>query len=507
MKDLEDKYAIVDLGSNSVRMIIMQVNSDNSYKMVEQAKEMVRLSEGMGQDKILSEAAIKRTIDALRLFKRLMGVHSIKEAFLVATAAVRNATNQESFLDRVRLEAGLDFTVISGEKEAYYAYLGVINTISISNCIIIDVGGASTEIIWVEGRKLKEAVSLSLGAVTLSEALLEEEGTASNKIRRLEKDIKDQLRGIDWLNKVVGLPIVGLGGTIRTLAKVDKKKCGLSTTNLHNYHLKLSQVMHIYDRVTKVNPKRIRKILGITRERADIIVGGLVPIKCLTELLKANEIIVSGNGLREGVFYDKHFERLKKERVVDDVLAYSINNALKLYEANIEHSKHVTKLALSIFNQTKEIHGLDNSHRDLLETASMLHDIGNYVDYYNHHKHGFYLVLNSRIYGLKNKALLMCAYLVAMHREADFKESWKAYRRLINRDDYDIIKKLSIFLKIAEKLDRSEYGIVKDVVCDIYKEHISIRLIADGGCNLEKAATMHYSKKFKKIFNRELKLV
>ncbi|MBB6218944.1 exopolyphosphatase/guanosine-5'-triphosphate,3'-diphosphate pyrophosphatase [Anaerosolibacter carboniphilus] len=505
---MHNKIAIIDLGSNSIRMIIMKIYEDGSYKMIDQAKEMVRLSEGMGEEMSLKPLAIKRTIYVLKLFKKLIEAHQVDRIFTVATAAVRNASNQKFFLDKVKLETGFDFEVISGETEAYYDYLGVINTIDIADCVIIDIGGASTELVWVENRRYKEAVSLPYGAVVLTEKFLDEDVITQEKLKKLEQFMEKQYGQVKWLKQVIGLPIVGLGGSIRSLAKIDKKKIGFPLESLHNYQMEEREVDYAYQMVTKAGLEERKNIPGVGKERADIIVGGLVPIKTLMGYLKTEKLIVSGNGLREGVFFQNYLKVLNYEdEIIGDVLFHSVENNLRNYEVNKDHCFHVQKLALSIFDQTKEIHGMGEWERKLLAVGSLLHDIGMYVDYYNHHKHGFYLTLNSRLNGLRNRELVMCAFIVAMHRNEEFKGDWKDYNMLIDKNDYDTVKKLSWFARIAEKLDRSESGSVGDVGCYLTQDSLQIMLKTNSTAELEIAAAMKSEKFFEKMFRKKLYIV
>lgn len=504
---MNKKLGIIDLGSNSVRMIIMKVYEDKTYKLVEQAKGMVRLSEKMGEEKTLKPAPIQRTVYTLKLFKKLAEAHKVDEIFCIATGAVRHANNQRAFLERVKRETGFDFDVISGKQEGYYDYLGVINTIDIKDCIIMDVGGASTELVWVENRELKGVISLPYGAVILTEKFLGKAKNHLEQIQLLEKFIYEQLEHIKWLKRVIGLPLVGIGGTIRTLAKINKRKIRFPLESLHNYQMTYEEVVDAYKLVTKAKEKDRKKIPGVQKERADIIAGGLVPVKILMDYLKINKLIVSGNGLREGVFFKNYLKACKfQDDKVRDVLYHRVENIIKKYDINMKHSYQVQKLALSLFDQTKHMHGFGEDERKLLSVSSLLHDIGIYVDYYNHHKHGFYLVLNSRIYGLGNKELLMCAFLVAMHRNTAFKGNWKKYNMLINKEDYEKIKKLSLFLRIAEMLDRSEYGSVKGLMCNLTKDDLRIILKVNNTVDLEIAAAMKSEKEFEKLFHRKLSI-
>jgi len=163
------RIAIIDLGSNSVRMNIMHINKDGSYYLLDQVKQMVRLSQGMGPEKMLRPEPIRRTFETLYLFRKLIEAFNVEEVHGVATAAVRQAVNQKEFLRNLERHAGFRFEVISGEDEAYYDFLGVMNTIDAPDCLVVDIGGASTELVWVEKRSIRGSISLPFGSVTLSE--------------------------------------------------------------------------------------------------------------------------------------------------------------------------------------------------------------------------------------------------------------------------------------------------------------------------------------------------
>ncbi|MDK2799380.1 MAG: exopolyphosphatase / guanosine-5-triphosphate,3-diphosphate pyrophosphatase [Clostridiales bacterium] len=509
---MDQKFAIIDLGSNSIRVIIMKVYQDGSYKMLDQAKEMVRLSEKMGDENTLKPLAIQRTISALKLFKKLIEAHKVDKVITVATAAVRNAANQQFFLDKVKIETGYEFTVISGEDEGYYDYVGVINTIDIDNCVIIDTGGASTEFILVENRRMKNVVSLPYGAVVLTEKFQPKDDNGSDRCKAIqastEEFMQKQLANIPWLEQAKGLPVVGVGGAIRTLAKIDKKKIGFPLESLHNYQLSADEVTAAYDKVANTSAEDRKNIPGVSKDRADIIAAGLVPVKSLMDYLQSDKLVISGNGLREGVFFKAYLKACGyKDEIVENVLIHSIENTLKNYDANITHSYQVQKLALSLFDQLKKLHDFGDDIRKLLYASALLHDIGMYVDYYNHHKHGFYLVLNSRINGLTNKELVMCAFIVGMHENEDFKQNWKEYELLINKSDYEVIKKLSLFVRIAEKLDRNEYGSIEDVVCYITDDSVQMMVKSNNSPDLEIAAAMKNNKTFEKLFDKELYIV
>ncbi|KAB3536064.1 exopolyphosphatase [Alkaliphilus pronyensis] len=501
---MDKKIAIIDLGSNSLRMIIMRLYEDGSYKLMDQVKDMVRLSEGMGNDMLLKPQPMERTLNALKLFKRLIKVHAVKEVYPIATAAIRNASNKLTFLNRVKAETGLQFQIISGEKEAYYGYLGIINTLDIKEGITIDIGGGSTEIGWIENRRLEKSVSIPYGSMSLTEMFLFKDAIEPQAIKSLEDFIKKQLKQVKWLKDTKDLPVIGLGGTARTLAKINKQEIKFPLVSLHNYQMTYKEVLSVYKKVNHGPKADLKEVAGISKNRIDIITAGIVPIKLLMEHIDSQRLIISGSGLREGVFYENYLQETQKGEILEDVLFHSIDNILKNYDMNLKHCHQVKNLAMALFDETQELHGLSHNERKLLEVSALLHDIGMHLDYYNHHKHGFYLTLNVPLNGLRNKEKVMCAFLVAMHRENSFKENWEDFNMLIDKDDYKIIKKLSVFLKIAEKLDRGESSSVEKLSCSINKDSFNLLIKSSIPVALEVSGAMEYQNLFKKIYKKNL---
>jgi len=498
------KIAIIDMGSNSIVLMIIKISENGSYKMIDQAKVMVRLSEGMAKSNQLHESAMNRALDTIKLFKKLMDSHKVNETIAVATAAVRNASNNASFLKMVE-DTGLAFTIISGEQESYYDYLGVINTIDIENCIIVDTGGGSTEIILVKARKVINMISIPYGAVVLTEKFMKNKGDTKANFKKLEEFVKGKIRKIAWLKNLEDMTIVGLGGSIRNLSKVNQNQIGLLSGGIHNYSMNSQEVNATYDMITNLDVQERRKLSGLGKDRADIIMGGLVPIKTIMEHVKSNQLLISGHGLREGIFFHNYYKMCGlSSEVVDNVLEHSLKNTLKKYEANIPHGNHVRTLALGLFDQLKDIHKLGTEFRKLLAVGAILHDIGLYVDYYDHHKHGFYLVLHSGIDGLTHKELLTCAFIVAMHRNEDPKISWKEYAGYLDKSEYEKIRMLGLMVQIAEGLDRNEYGNVKGIKCVVSKASVKIALTTVHIPDLEIEAARLSERMFKKIFNRDL---
>lgn len=310
------KFAIIDLGSNSARMTISEIHPDGSYQVLERLQEMVRLSNGMGAEKILQPEEIQRTVQTLKAFKKAVNKYDDITFRAVATAAVRQASNQAEFLKLVKDKLGFELEVLTGEQEAHYDYLGVVNTLHLNNALILDTGGASSELILVVDQESRHEVSVPFGAVNLSEIYLERDVISAPTLFKAFTAVDERLNSIAWLRKAHEYPLVVLGGSNRTLGKISRRQKHIQDTPLHGYRITSEEAFEIYGDILSKDLDERRKIPGLAKERGDIIVGGLMPLMALLRYIDANKITFSQAGIREGILFEK-IKEITGEKVID----------------------------------------------------------------------------------------------------------------------------------------------------------------------------------------------
>lgn len=304
---------VIDLGSNSVRMQISQIDDYGGYTVMGYFREYVRLSENMGKEMTLKEEPMNRTIQALKDFKTRYTQYDNVVVKAVATAAVRGAKNQAEFLKRVKDEVGLDLQVISGSTEAYLDYIGVVNTLPVRNGIIMDCGGASTELIWVQNGACKERVSIPIGSVVLSQNYNLADTISASDLYSAMNAAGQKISTVRWLGQVHNLPLIALGGSNRTIAKIHRREVTDDVDELpdiHGMHLPPHYIFNLVGKLIAMNKDERMKIPGLAKNRADVIVGGLIPISLVLRNLQISEVIFSNCGLRDGIL----FEYLRQSR-------------------------------------------------------------------------------------------------------------------------------------------------------------------------------------------------
>ncbi|WP_411680863.1 exopolyphosphatase [Clostridium thailandense] len=497
------RIAIIDIGSNSIRLVLVQINKNNFFSVIDEVKETVRLGKDMTIYGGLNPSRIEQAIKTLSFFKCLCEAQNVTEIIAVATEAVRKASNQVEFINRVRLELGIEIRVLTGTLEAYYDYFGNVNSMDISNALLIDIGGSSTELIWVEDRKLKASISMPFGAINLTERF----SLYKAMDEKTEKDLKEFIlslyKDIPWLKEIKNIPLVGIGGTIRNIAKISRKKNSYPIANLHNYRTTVEDVIEIYNMSKIKDYTERKKMKGLSKDRADIFLGAAGAVITLFEFLDLKELYVSGCGLREGIIYEYI---LQGNTPLEDVLGFSISNHIFNYEMNSNHAYQVWKLTECLYNDLKSILNIDKDCYKILKTAALLHDCGVRISYYDHHSHSFYIIANSKINGLSHREQLMAAYIAALHRKNDFKIDLDKYEKIINEEDIKVIEKLAILIRICENLDGGVNSNVSGVSCDIEAGTVIISVKSKTDPILEINQALNCAASFEKIFGKKLNI-
>lgn len=313
-----ENLAIVDLGSNSARLAITQINDNGTFHEIRRVKENTRLSEGMGAEKVLQPKAMNHTIAALKRFKKIYERYDHVQVAAITTAAVRQAKNQQEFLQRVKQETGINLQVLSGRQEAYYDYLGVVRTLKMDHCLILDVGGASCELVLVQHRKARDMISLPFGAVNISEQFHLGGFVRAAELFRAQTMITQRYNKVPWLRYANRVPIVLLGGANRTLARMSKTHRHSKYHGIHGYRLTSRVVYATYRELLSKNLAQRKKMPGLESDRADIIVGGMLPLICLLQRNSDGRVIFSESGVREGIITEYIKRRGNQNGDVDD---------------------------------------------------------------------------------------------------------------------------------------------------------------------------------------------
>lgn len=503
-----ERIAIIDLGSNTARLLLVDVKENGHFQVVDQLKEAPRLGEGMERDGFLKPMRIQETIRTLKMFRKLCDVNGIERIIAVATAAVRRAKNQRSFLDEVSATCGIKLRVLSAEEEAIYVYRGVINTMDVPKGVILEIGGGSTKIVYYNRRNLLNYEVLPFGAITLTELFAGDGLSPDEQSAKVEEFFTEHLKSIEWLKDVdPEAQLIGVGGSFRNLCRMTKimKKYPLKT--IHNYVVQNSDFDHVNDLLKSLDLDRKKKIKGVSVGRADILPAAFAVISAFKKYMNFGNIVISGSGLRTGIMYN-YAVPTTIDKPISDVLTHSLNTLVDFNDCEQKHTDQVVALSIQLFKQLRVLHKFPRQYLKILKVAAYMYDGGKRVGFYNFEKHSAYMILNSNIYGITHRDLVMASFVCSSTGIDDVNaQDWARYHDLVNDDDVNAVRKMGVILRIASCLDRSLSSVVKGINCDILGDSVIMKTEVDGDASLEINSALSVGGDFRKVFKKNLEIL
>ena len=503
-----EKIGIIDLGSNSARLVIVNLFGDGYFMVEDELKESVRLGQDMDRDGFLKPQRVAETIKTLKMFRRLCDASGVSRVIAVATAAVRRAKNQRSFLDEIQATCGIKVNVLSEEEEATLVYRGVINSMDIPKGLILEIGGGSTKIIYYNRRNILHYATLAFGAVTLTDLFADDGVSPKEQTAKIEEFFTEQFKKIDWLTEIEpDVHMIGVGGSFRNLYKINKMVRKYPLDTVHNYTFAVEDFNSIYEMVRVLDVEKRKRIRGLSPERADIMPAAMAIVKSFVDYVHMESFVVGGSGLREGIMFNQALP-MTVERPISDVLSYSLTTLVKYYECDEKHVEHVVHLSIQLFKQLRVLHKFPRQYLKVLKSAASLHDCGMRVKYYNHQKHSWYMILNSAIYGATHREIVLAAFVAGCHRKEDINAAdWAKFRDIVTEEDLDVVKKLGVLLRIAESLDRSRAGVIAGINCDVLGDSVIMKTEVTGEATLEIRNAMAANGEFKRSFRKNLEIL
>ncbi|MBP1928102.1 exopolyphosphatase/guanosine-5'-triphosphate,3'-diphosphate pyrophosphatase [Methanolinea mesophila] len=503
----------IDLGTNSIRVLVVRLFSNCTSTVLSRQKEVIRLGEGEFDTSLISEAAMDRAVTVCRRFVEMARSFGTEEYLAVATSATREARNQNILLSRLRHESGLDVRVISGREEARLIYEGVVSGTHLDDrlALLVDVGGGSTEIALGTRSGYLYLESLKLGSIRLTNLFFPggtEKSVSRKEYERIRQHVKNEMvRPVQELRKYQIDLTLASSGTAQNLAEIAARTAE-GTKNGQGTEISRSELSRVANLLCSLSLDDRRKVPGINPERADIIVCGAAILETLMEELKLGSMQVTSRGLQDGLLTD-YLSRLDDFPLLG-TLTVRERSVLQLGRScgiNEHHARAVARLALDLFDSARDtgIHSLGEEERELLLYATFLHDIGSFISYNNHHAHSYYLIRNAELLGFDQKEISVMAYIARFHRKKPPKKKALETTEL-GKGTRATVKMLSLFLRMAESLDRSHAGLVHHVRFMKANRNNEVRLeiAAVEDCQLEIWGVENEVENFSRVFGRRL---
>jgi exopolyphosphatase / guanosine-5'-triphosphate,3'-diphosphate pyrophosphatase len=503
------RIAALDLGSNSFHLLVADVHPDGTFEAVTREKEMLRLGDEVGREGRISQPTADRAVASIRRLRQLADAAGAQEVIAKATSAIRTAANGSELVDRIEVETGVEVEVISGLEEARLIFAAVRASLVLepAPALCVDIGGGSVEVMIGDVAGLRWATSLPLGVGRLTAELVHHDPPTKTDRTALEARVREVLAPfVDEVRTRTPRMAVGTSGTINDLARLaaagDDAEIPASANGLR---IHVDQLRALQRRILKMSTAERRRLPGIEDKRAELLPAGVTLLLTMLDAFGVEEMTISDWALREGIVLDA-VSAHDPDDWSDDPRALrrsAVTGLARRCGSDAEHSQHVARLALSLFDQTRPLHELGDDDREMLEYAALVHDIGQHVSRKGHHRHAAYLVENAQLRGFSPDEVEFLATLVRHHRSGEPKTSEPRFAAL-DKGSREQVRKLAALLRLADGVDRGRRGIVERIDVDVGTDLVVLRLHARDDAELELWGVRRRRELFEKVFQREL---
>ncbi len=506
------RIGALDLGSNSFHLLVADVHPDGTFASIAREKDMLRLGDEVAREGRITETTAQRVVDSARHLKQLADASGATEVIAKATSAIRSAANGSDVVDEIEAATGINVEVINGQEEARLIFGAIRASVVIhpAPALCIDLGGGSVELMVGDANRLHWVTSLNLGVGRLTERFVHSDPPTKSERNALDAYLREQLAPVAAeIARFSPKMTVGSSGTLSDLAAmVAEFQTGDEPRSRNQLTVTRVDFLPVHERIVRAKTSERRRMPGLEEKRAELAVAGSTFLAVAMDVFGFEQITISEWALREGIILDAvgHHD---PDDWSDDPRALrraAVASLARRCQSDPDHTRHVVRLALELFDETAAMHELGASDRELLEFAVLLHDIGQHVSRQGHHRHAAYLVEHAQLRGFSPDEVTFLAALVRHHRRGDPKPSESLYGAL-NHQDRERVRKLAAILRVADGLDRGRRGVVRQISAQITDNLVILRLRADGDAELELWAARRRRELFEKVFDRELEVV
>lgn len=500
------RLAAIDIGTNSVHMIIVRVRPDLSFEVVDREKEMIRLGAGGLDGRRLSDTAIDAALQTLIKYKRLAESHAVDEIIATATSAVREAENGADFVATVRRDVGIRVRIISGNEEARLIHLAAAYAAGVGGnpSVVIDIGGGSVELTMGTAARMQLGGSFKIGVIRLTERFVTSDPLSRNDERRIERYVRRQTSTlIRSMTKRGFHRVVGTSGTILALGYLATRNGG----DMRNRRVSVKSLHKLRRNLTETTLQERLAMPGLDPRRADVLVAGAVLLDTLLRALGATEVTICDFALREGLILDyikKNGAHIRTIERYPDVRRRSVIELAERCSYIPRHANQVARLSLSLFDALQDKHGLGAQERELLEYAALLHDIGGQISYEGHHKHSQYLIQHGDLRGFEPMEITVMSLVARYHRQSTPKKSHDDFGRLPGAQRR-VVRLLGAILRLAEGLDRSHTQAIAALEVTDAPDGLLVRLRSGEGPDLELWAAQRHAEPLSALIDRSIR--
>lgn len=504
---MENLRGIIDIGSNSIRLVVYSYSFEKGLEEHHNIKTVARLSGYLTDENEMQEEGIDRLIETLQNFQAVLGDLEIKQPVIVATAAVRQATNQKYILERVFQETGFTIDVLSAKREAYYGYLAVVLTTNLTDAMTVDMGGGSTEVTLYKNKQLVESFSFPFGVVTLKNKFVAGDVPTLQERKAMKAFVQQQFNEQPWI-KGAALPVISIGGSARNIVQIDQNRKNYPLSGTHQYEMSLEDIRSIDYLMKKITFSERKKIDGLSSDRADVIDGAIITFETLLELTGSSVFMHSRKGLREGIIIEQLEENKEHTFFLDEVAASAIRHLHGKFAIESADNTDLIDTFQKLHNQFSETGWIQDWSDDpeMLTYAYQLFHFGRQVDIESASQHTFYLLTNSTLDGFTNNQKLKLALLASYKNKQTFQQYIQPYQGILTMQEIEECRETGALLRFVHSLQTTKHSSIVNATMETEGEDILLTLYTRGSFVLEAYQASKVKKHIEKLINRNVVL-
>lgn len=506
------KFGAIDVGSNSIHLVMAEISPEGDFRILGRDKEMVLMGKEGFERHMLTNRAMHEGLQALKRFVKMAHLKGVNRLRAVATSAVREATNGGDFVEAVRDQLGLALHVISAEEEARLIYLAARHAVDLGegDNLIMDIGGGSLEMVVGNASRAEVLASVKLGASRLAELFLRQDPPAEGEFKALRRHIEQNLNPlVQRVGQRTFTHCIGTSGTVENLATICAYRRGATEIEpFTQLHIGRAELKGLLAELGELSREERLKVAGVDARRADSILAGAAVLLAVMQAFGIDMVEHCDMALREGIILDdiaKHRAHLKARAMWPDPRMRSVIYLGERCQYRPEHAEQVARLAVSLFEQLKPLHGLDDRYRELLRYACMLHDVGYLISHKSHHKHSYYLIRNGGLQGFSEQEVEVMANIARYHRKGRPRKSDYSWANL-DKEHRRPVRKLLAMMRLANALDRTHDMVVDAVSCRLTADAVEISVHTEKDAELEMWTARRQAEFFEREFERQVRI-
>lgn len=499
---VKDATAIIDIGSNTIRLVLYQYTRQKGLREVINIKTVARLRSHIGSSGEMSEEGIKILETTLKSFKEILDEYEVTHVIAAATAAIRQATNQLEIVTRMKERTGISIEILSEEEEAYFGFLAVVHTMDTSSAVTIDIGGGSTEITLFRDKKLEKSHSFPFGTVSLKQRFVKGDIINEAEKQELITFVQNQFATLPWIHGV-GLPIIGIGGSARNVAQIHQQQKDYPISGVHHYEMSDNDLHSLGNRLSALTYEQLVRLDGLSSDRADIIVPAIEVFRTLMDVVGSKRFLFTRQGLREGIIIHAILKKDPNAFSKDDIFDQSARNLAFQYGRAEEEVNYLCRIAEQLYDSCCQLQLFDYSKEDAKRIcrAAKLYDLGEYIEINSSNEHTFYLIANQSIDGLTHAERVKLALLTSYKNKDYFRRFSEPFLTWFSNEEIRKLKDFGALLKFVYALNISKRRIVSNITLENIDDKIRANIRLKGNSTAEK----YQANKQKKHLERALK--